>query len=211
MPIFAMAFGAEKDRKVHFRASFTKNAQTYEEADRLATLQAMALYPPKEGWAQHTIDVHEIPYSWIVEIAQAEINLREVWKVLSRSTGDPEKLRRLQDLFADMSLKLAYTMGDESLSIYPLEEQTRAYPLGVLLSATTGKTISEVPVDGFRGLHELTAFIGADPDTVGLFVLARHPELAVDTSKVTDWDKFLEDMVRKFGPSLPIRGAGTNA
>jgi len=82
------------------------------------------------------------------------------------------------------------------------------YPMGVVLSATTGRMLTSIPVGGWRGLKDLAYHLSATPETLPQAVFAQHPELDVDTSGVTDWELWLHDMVQRFGDALKFEGRG---
>ena len=204
MPIFSMAFGAAKEgddgkKTVHFRGAFTKWPKTLEDAERCALLQANAYYPPSEGWEQHTTDVQEIPVSWSIEIARSEFNFAHVWDMILRGVQSDEQKRLAEDVFTEFVTKIQNILH---------ESIVRAFPMAVILSATTGIMITSIKVDDFRGLKALARHLDVDPCGLPQAIFAQHPELDVDTSGVTDWNNWMMDMVAQYGPALSFKGKG---
>jgi len=83
---------------------------------------------------------------------------------------------------------------------------TKTYPMSVILSATTGRMITSIPVSGYRGLKDLAEHLGVLYEDMPQAIWKQHPELNVDTSHVTDWNDWMLDMVKEFGPALEFEG-----
>ena len=82
------------------------------------------------------------------------------------------------------------------------------YEMSVVLSATTGIMLTHTKAGDCGGLKDLASHLNVSPDHLPQAVFAQHPELNVDTSAVTNWESWKQDMINRFGPTLKFDGRG---
>lgn len=91
--------------------------------------------------------------------------------------------------------------------------QTKDFPLGHVLSITTGIVVCETtpPIDG---VYEILNWMSGESlfthqlprvcREAAPILLAMHPQLADVDATATDWKKWLGEQVTKFGASLSV-------
>lgn len=96
-----------------------------------------------------------------------------------------------------------------------MSDQTRDYPLGDILSVTTGRLLSR---DGMDGIYRILAYLTGDEiythqipaaiDATHLGVLSQHPQLVgvtpVTNADLDDVGTWLTAQEQRFGSSLPL-------
>lgn len=96
-----------------------------------------------------------------------------------------------------------------------MTDQTRDFPLGDILSVTTGRLLSR---DGMDGIYRILAYLTGDEiythqipaaiDATHLGVLSQHPQLVgvtpVTNADLDDVGTWLTVQEQRFGASLPL-------
>ena len=78
----------------------------------------------------------------------------------------------------------------------------KQYPMSVVLSATTGIMLTRIKMSAPLSVKDLLGHIRAYPEDVPRAIFLQHPELDVDTSRVTDWTAWVHDMEQRFGTTV---------
>lgn len=78
--------------------------------------------------------------------------------------------------------------------------------MGVVASVLTGRKLTSMPGDAWRGIDELRVFLGRDARER---LLELHPELNVDFSNVTDWNAWTHEMRAQFGCQIEFSEQGS--